>query len=119
VAPTGVDVFILKSAKMNLLNRKQSNILSVTYQLLSEIKVDVNLSTLSKNMESHPEYPGLLTICDCLKMFKVNNYVYRIEKENYCDLDLPLPFISHTSKDGGSFFLINGLSNGSFRISDE
>jgi hypothetical protein len=104
---------------MNLLNKKKSNILSVTYQLLREIKVNANLSTLSKNMESHPEYPGLLTICDCLKTFKVDNHVYRIERENYSYLDLPLPFISHSSKDGGSFFLVNGMNNGEFSISDE
>jgi hypothetical protein len=119
VALTGVDQVILKSAEMNLLNRKKSNILSVTYQLLSEIKVNVNLGSLSKSLESHPEYPGLLTICDCLKQFRVDSHVYRIEKENYSYLDLPFPFISHTSRDGGSFFLVQGLSNGSFIISDE
>lgn len=115
----GGRVVIIKSVKMNLLNRKKSNILSVTYQLLSEIKVNVNLGTLSKNLESHPEYPGLLTICDCLKKFKVDNHVYRIEKENYNDLDLPFPFISHSSKDGGSFFLVHGMVNGELSISDE
>lgn len=104
---------------MNLLNKKKSNILSVTYQLLREINVNVNPETLLKKMESHPEYPGLLTICDCLKIFKVDNHVYRIERENYNHLDLPFPFISHTSKEGGSFFLVHGLKNGSFRISDE
>jgi len=104
---------------MNLLNTKKSNILSVTYQLLREIKVKVNLSTLSKNMESHPEYPGLLTICDCLKIFNVDNHVYRIEKEDYNDLDLPFPFITHTSKNGGAFFLVQDISKGQLRISDE
>jgi len=61
---------------MNIFDVKPKNIVSVTHQLLDELNIRVNIRTLTKNMESHPSYPSVLTICDCLSAFKVHNDVY-------------------------------------------
>lgn len=94
------------------------NIISVTHQLLDKIKVKVNMDTLTKEMESHPEYPSLLTICDCLTTFKVDYQVYQIEKEKYGTLNLPFPFITHFAKGDSPFHLVDNINDGQVRLSD-
>lgn len=104
---------------MNVFNTERTNILSVTYQLLDEINVKVNKSTIRKELESHPDYPGLLSICDCLAMLKVDNQVYRVENKDFDIQNLQFPFITHSSKAEGKFLLVKGLDDGCFILSDE
>jgi protein-disulfide isomerase len=102
---------------MNILNT--TNIISVTHQLLDKIKVKVNIGTLAKHIESHPEYPSLLAICDCLTTFKVDHWVSQAEKDEYGSLNLPFPFITHFSKGNGTFYLVHNINDGQVRLSDE
>ena len=98
---------------------KSDNISFVTHLLLSELKVKVNKSTLSKCIKTHSDYPSLLTICDCLTTFNVSYQVYQIDKDDYKDRDISYPFITHFSKKGGSFILVHGITDGQVRFSDE
>jgi len=104
---------------MNIFNTERTNILSVTYELLNEINVKVNKRTLSKCMQSHPEYPSLLAICDCLSALNVGYQVFKVEEKNRDSQNLPLPFISYSSSDEGSFYLVHEISNGVVTLSNE
>lgn len=104
---------------MNIFKTKRINILSVVHQLLDELNVKVNSSTILKSMESHPDYPSLLSICDFLTMLNIDNQVYRIENKDFDVLNLQFPFITHLSKDGGNFLLVHEIKHGHFRVSDE
>jgi len=104
---------------MNVFNTERTNILSVTYQLLNEINVKVNKRTLHKCLQSHPEYPSLLTICDCLATLNVDYQVYKVEEKNRASQNLPVPFITHSSSNDGVFNLIHEISNSVVTLSNE
>ena len=104
---------------MNILNPKPNNILSVTQQLLAELHVRYNVKTLTKNMVSHPYYPSMLTICDCLSAFKIHCDVYIWEKGDYGWDNLTFPFITYSAADGGNFTLVHEIRNNHIRLSNE
>jgi uncharacterized membrane protein len=77
-----------------LLSINSSNSLTnVVYSLLKPLKVKVARSTIKATLETHPDYPGILSISDALKQWKVDNSILRIDKEKLHEI--PLPFIAH------------------------
>lgn len=104
---------------MSISNIKKNNILTVVRQLLDQLKIKVNTGTLLRNLKSHPNYPSLLTISDCLTMLKIENNVYRIENELFSLSDLPFPFITYFSENKNTFLLVTDIYEGKLRISNE
>lgn len=104
---------------MNLFRRTRNNLAFVTYLLLTALKIKVNYSSVVNYVESHPQYPSLLTISDCLSQFKVTNQVYQLDKNDYRDAELPFPFITHSSIDKGSFSLVQEVDADDLKITDE
>ncbi len=104
---------------MNIFKSKISNSAAVTYQLLDQLHVKVNKSTLSVNLESHPEFSSLLAISDCLTDLNVDNLIYKVDVKSYDQSDLSFPFITHFSRGRGKFLLVRGIYNHVFSLSDE
>ncbi|MET4138981.1 cysteine peptidase family C39 domain-containing protein [Pedobacter sp. UYP1] len=103
----------------NIFNNETSNIAGVTHQLLNSLKVKVNRSTLLASLESHPDYPSLLTISDSLREFKVDSHAYQIDKKTYNPSNFSFPFIAYVSTRGGIFILVHNIINGHVIVSDE
>ncbi len=100
-----------------LLEKKSgSNVSEATVQLLKNLQIPVTATTAIEQVESHPDFPSLYSISDSLKNWKVDNAAYNIEAENLNDL--PVPFIAHTRRAGGSFVLVNSV-NGSIDFINE
>lgn len=104
---------------INMLTSKMSNVVAVTRLLLQTLNVRVNILTLKTYLESHPEYPSLLAVSDCLNEFKVPHRIYAVEKENHEIANLSFPFIAHFSTGEGSFVLIHSIKDSQVEISDE
>jgi len=102
-----------------MLTSKMSNVVAVTNLLLQTLNVRVNIRTLKTYLKTHPEYPSLLAVSDCLNEFKVAHQIYAIEKENYEISDLLFPFIAHFSIGQGSFVLVHNIKDSQVEISDE
>jgi uncharacterized membrane protein len=80
------------------------NPVTVTIQLLKQLKVKVTDYTVNETILNHPDYASILSISDALNSFHVGNRVIKIEADKLTEL--PSPFIAFTKKDGGSFVVI-------------
>jgi uncharacterized membrane protein len=68
-----------------------------TIQLLRQLKVKVTDSSVNETILSHPNYPSLLSISDCLKQWQVENAAINVEKERIDEM--PLPFIAYVRRE--------------------
>jgi hypothetical protein len=60
---------------------------------LTELKIPVSKSYLKQQLQSHPDYPSLLSITDTLNELCIDNTAIQIEKEILPEI--PTPFIAH------------------------
>lgn len=101
------------------LKPKQVNAVAVVNQLLQSLQVKVSKTTISENLQDHPEFPSLLAISDCLTEWHLPNQAYQIAKEDYDPSDLEFPFIAHSKASGGLFMLVHEINNGNIIYSDD
>jgi len=67
--------------------------------------INVSRSYLDHQLQSHPDYPALVSITDTLDELGIGNMSLVVDKEK---LDqLPLPFLAHSPLNDGGFLLIN------------
>jgi len=104
---------------MKAFNSEVSNIEAVTCQLLIALKVKVNSRTVLDILKSHPEYPSLLAISDCLRALKVKSESYQLDKNIQNISELPVPFITYFPLNGGKFALIKAIDSKQVKISNE
>lgn len=77
-------------------------------QLLKCLNVKVSLATIKTALDNHPDYPGILSLSDVLKRWKVENCILQADKEKLHEL--PLPFIAHV-RDKPSFITVTQITN--------
>lgn len=92
----------------NLLEKKSSdNTSNAVIQFIKQLRVPVTTSSIVETLENHPDYPSLLSICDSLNSWKIENIALNVEPES---LDqLPVPFLAHTKKGGGNFWVVKAV----------
>ena len=98
---------------------EKNNSVSAIYDLLYLLEVKVNFGTLDEKLTSHPEFPSLLAISDCLDELNVRHQSFKIEKTEYDAEELLFPFVAHFSARGGSFVLVHSIKAGLVQISNE
>jgi hypothetical protein len=91
---------------MNVFVTTKNNLIHITHLLLAELHVKVNVSSIASYVDTHPQYPSLQTISDCLHNFKVPNRFYHLEKGDYWRVELPFPFITHSLKNKDCYILV-------------
>ena len=72
--------------------RTQDNAINATKQLLHSLRVRVTNESITECLLSHPNYPSLLSISDCLKNWKVDNLIVKVANDQI--LSLPTPFMT-------------------------
>lgn len=93
------------------------NVETILMLLLSALKIKVPGDALRKCMRSHPDYPSMLAISDCLSEWRIPNDTYQISREQYHPEAFDYPFVAYIPKRG--FMLVTSISNGIVRYSDE
>ncbi|WDF80738.1 cysteine peptidase family C39 domain-containing protein [Mucilaginibacter sp. KACC 22773] len=88
----------------------------VVYRLLKKIAVNISPSTISAELEKHPDYPSLLSISDVLNNFGVENVAYRMDPTLLTEVSCP--FIAHTNRIN-AFVVVNEIDKGRVNFSDE
>jgi len=58
------------------------------------LEINITRSTLQKRLLEHPDYPSLLSICDTLKYYDIDNIVVPVPLDKF--EQLPRPFIAVT-----------------------
>jgi len=78
---------------INVLNRllePKMNGPEIAHLFVNLLKVDISNSTLSVEIENHPEYPSLLSISDVLKNFGIDNIGVKVDGRRISEMPLPL-----------------------------
>lgn len=95
----------------------KDNALDITQKLLLKLGVKVTNTTIEDDLLAHPNYPSLLSICDVISKYGVENIAVK------CDIDklkgLPKPFVVTILDSGGvqeSFAILMSIENGDVRI---
>lgn len=85
-------------------NYEQS--ITATIQLLDLLGADAPDDAVNDFILSHPDYPSLLSISDCLREWQIENVALKIEKENI--EEYPLPMMIHTGKE---FLVVTAITD--------
>lgn len=76
---------------------------------LKLLKIPMSPKLFKRLVQSHPDYPSLLSIADVLDRFGIKKQVFRIEKDKL--IDLPFPYLLHLKKNGGELALIKNQND--------
>jgi uncharacterized membrane protein len=104
---------------MKLLKATKPNLIGVTQSFIKALKVKVTFETVESNLTTHPAYPSMASVSDCLTTWGIPHSAYRIPREEYSPEDLLFPFLAHSMQKGGRFILVKGIFNGIVEYSDE
>jgi uncharacterized membrane protein len=76
---------------MNLLNSitKENDSIELVKELISNLGIKITGETIRTELESHPEYPSLLSVSDFLLAYKIDNMAVRIKASSLKDLTFP------------------------------
>ncbi len=67
--------------------------LALKYKQL--LGAQISNRTLERVLQSNPYYPALYSLSDTFSKFKIDNQAYRIDPENFSDLDIDTPFVAY------------------------
>lgn len=84
----------------------KSNASEAAKLLTDALKVKITKSTLSKEIEEHPDYPSLLSISDVLNNYAVENLAIRLDPDKLDEAPLPLITLIKGTKTGPDFFSV-------------
>lgn len=80
---------------------------NLIYHWFRSMKIPVSKTYLKQQLQSHHDYPSLISITDTLDNFNIPNGAYAIEKEKLNEV--PLPFLAHSGIKGGEFELVTNI----------
>lgn len=94
--------------------RSRQPVVGTVSRFLKAMNVKVSERTLENRILSHPDYPSLLAVSDCLHHWKVENAAVRVET---AQLDaVSVPFMAHSHSD---FMVVVGVTDDHVVLSDE
>ncbi len=84
--------------------KKEDNVISVTYVALKNHGIKITFNSLSDYIKSHPDYPSLKSICDFFDEMNIHNYALRLDRS---DLDnIGGTFIAHLKESRGKVIFV-------------
>lgn len=81
---------------------------AVQYARLRKLKITA--SSIKTAIEENPYYPSLLSLSDTFTKFKVPNNGFKVDKETFEQLELPLAAYYHISGIGREFVLVTNIT---------
>lgn len=73
------------------------------------MKIPASRSYIQQLLNSHPNYPSLLSITDTLDELGIENTAIQIEKDQL--REMPVPFLAHLNGNGGEFVIVKNRDN--------
>ncbi|HUR65054.1 MAG TPA: thioredoxin domain-containing protein [Chitinophagaceae bacterium] len=80
---------------LDSLFKEHDELVNVTLQYFHKLGIPVQEEEVNEFILSHPDYPSLLCISDCLTQWKVENISLKVEKDQIDQY--PLPMLVHAS----------------------
>jgi thiol-disulfide isomerase/thioredoxin len=82
---------------------------TILYGWLKELKIPASASYIRQHLNTHPDYPSLLSITDTLDELGLENTAIQIEKDQLHEM--PVPFLAHLDGNGGEFVMVKNRDN--------
>lgn len=83
------------------------NLTTVVFRWMRLSGIRLSRRYLDEQLQSHPDYPSLLSITDTLDELGITNMSLVVDKKKLDEL--PVPFLAHNPINGGSFIVINDV----------
>jgi uncharacterized membrane protein len=96
-----------------MLNNYHINV-KATIAFLRLLNVKVNSATVNETLQSHPDWPSLLSISDSLNKWHVSNAAGNVDKNNI--EQLPTPFLAHLNDLQKPLCIVTGVSQSSIDV---
>jgi hypothetical protein len=87
----------------------KDNFLLVFSRFIKVLGVKVTFSSIEKYLALHPESHSLISYCDALTEWNIENAALQVNKSELAEL--PVPHIAFLNKDGGSFTVVTKASD--------
>jgi uncharacterized membrane protein len=68
---------------------RNSNHFAALKNLVHQLDVPINDSTIEETLQEHPDYPSPLALCDALTEWKIDNMGVKLEPEELAEIELP------------------------------
>lgn len=95
------NLVFIKPVNMN------TKIIQTIFNWLFNSGIKVSRTYLDHQLQSHPDYPSLVSITDTLDELDIENMSLVVDKERLHEL--PVPFLAHSSMNGGVFIVIDNV----------
>jgi hypothetical protein len=79
----------------------------IVFKWLRYAGITVSKKYIDDHLQSHPDYPALVSITDTLDELGIENISLVVDKEKLDEL--PVPFLAHSPLNGGGFVVINNI----------
>src|SRR5687767_1508904 len=79
----------------------------IVFKWLQYAGIGVSKKYIDDQLQSHPDYPSLISITDTLDELGIENMSMVVDKERLDEL--PIPFLAHSPVNGGGFIVINNI----------
>lgn len=99
-----------------LIKRENQHTSFTVFRYIKELKIPLSFSSFTGSLETHPDYPSLLSITESLKKWKIDSLAIKIEPEKLDDL--PTPFLAYINDDETNLVLITSV-NGAIEFKEQ
>lgn len=93
----------------SFLSEQQKGINLLVIEFVNSLKIKVTKNTILDLLQSHPDYPSLLSISDTLKKINIETLALKIDNDQF--LNLPLPFIAIQNDTNNSFIIVETIDS--------
>lgn len=93
---------------LNLFSDQPTGINNLVLNFVKILNVKVTKDIILDKMQSHPDYPSMLSISDTLNKININTLALTIEKDQF--LTLSQPFISVLNDHNKSFVIVESIN---------
>lgn len=98
----------------SFLSEQQKGINLLVIEFVNSLKIKVTKNTILDLLQSHPDYPSLLSISDTLKKINIETLALKIDNDQF--LNLPLPFIAIQNDTNNSFIIVETIDSNIIRL---
>ena len=92
------------------LQKGKKSIISVTKNLIKQLKLPITNSTISESLLTHPEYPALSALSDVLWDWNIENLPVNLPANRLSEIEYPVA--AYLKENGGQFALLTSFKNG-------
>lgn len=93
------------------------NITITLFKYLQHLKIPITKSSISDELEKHPDRNSLLAISEVLEYWDVANEAFKIHEDGLDDI--PVPFIVFLDQNDGEFALVNKVDKDFVSLSND